>query len=64
MIDWMAALNLYRYAELFRDKGITGRDLMLIDEAALLVSGASWGYHLVGAVVATSFSGGSGVDII
>lgn len=38
VIDWMAALNLYRYAELFRDKKITGRDLIRMNEDSLLVS--------------------------
>lgn len=41
VIDWMAALNLYRYAELFRDKKITGRDLIHMNEDSLLVSKTS-----------------------
>jgi hypothetical protein len=36
-MDWMAALNLYRYAELFRDKGITGRHLTQMEEKMLEV---------------------------
>ena len=38
VVDWMAALNLYRYAELFRDRGVSGRDLLKMDEDKLNVS--------------------------
>ena len=38
VVDWMAALNLYRYAELFRDRGINGKDLLAMDEEKLNVS--------------------------
>lgn len=38
VVDWMAALNLYRYAELFRDRGIGGKDLLKMDEDKLNVS--------------------------
>ena len=38
VIDWMAALHLYRYAELFRENKVTGRDLQTMDEDKLRVS--------------------------
>lgn len=38
VLEWMAAVNLYRYVELFRDKQITGRDLLAMDESMLMVS--------------------------
>ncbi|XP_053394066.1 phosphatidylinositol 3-kinase regulatory subunit alpha-like isoform X1 [Mercenaria mercenaria] len=45
VIDWMAALNLYRYAELFRDKGITGRHLTQMDEKMLMDLGIKDDFH-------------------
>lgn len=38
MVEWMAALNLYRYAELFRSKDIKGVDLLSLDKDKLAVS--------------------------
>ena len=38
MIEWMAALNLYRYSELFKVHNITGTQLMSLDDAKLRVS--------------------------
>ena len=39
VVEWMAALNLYRYAELFRSKDIKGVDLLSLDKEKLAVSG-------------------------
>ena len=36
--EWMAALNLYHYAELFKSKGIKGSDLGTLDKEKLMVS--------------------------
>lgn len=38
VIEWMAALNLYRFAELFREKQVTGEDLKVMDADKLHVS--------------------------
>lgn len=38
VIEWMAALNLYRYAEVFKTHDIKGEDLMALDEEKLKVS--------------------------
>ncbi|KZS00681.1 Uncharacterized protein APZ42_002931, partial [Daphnia magna] len=35
VVEWMAALNLYRYAELFRSKDIKGVDLLSLDKDKL-----------------------------
>ncbi|XP_052832107.1 uncharacterized protein LOC106879157 [Octopus bimaculoides] len=43
--DWMAALNLYRYAELFRDKNINGMELKNIDEEKLMEMGIKDEFH-------------------
>lgn len=45
VIDWMAALNLYRYAELFREKQVTGRDLQTMDENKLHDMGIKDEFH-------------------
>ncbi len=37
VVEWMAALNLYRYAELFRSKDIKGVDLLSLDKDKLAV---------------------------
>jgi hypothetical protein len=37
VVEWMAALNLYRYAELFRSKDIKGVDLLSLDKDKLTV---------------------------
>jgi SAM domain (Sterile alpha motif) len=37
VVEWMAALNLYRYAELFRSKDIKGVDLLSLDKDKLMV---------------------------
>lgn len=38
VVEWMAALNLYRYAELFRTKDVKGVDLLSLDKDKLAVS--------------------------
>ena len=38
VVEWMAALNLYRYAELFRSKDIKGVDLLSLDKDKLAVN--------------------------
>ncbi|KAK7479856.1 hypothetical protein BaRGS_00028936, partial [Batillaria attramentaria] len=45
VIDWMAALNLYRYAELFREKQVTGHDLQTMDEDKLHDMGIKDEFH-------------------
>ncbi|XP_059142945.1 uncharacterized protein LOC131930463, partial [Physella acuta] len=35
VVEWMAAANLYRYVELFREKQVTGRELLGMDEDKL-----------------------------
>lgn len=37
VVEWMAALNLYRYAELFKSKDIKGADLITLDREKLMV---------------------------
>lgn len=37
VVEWMAALNLYRYAEVFKSKDIKGSDLMNLDKEKLMV---------------------------
>ncbi|XP_070196149.1 phosphatidylinositol 3-kinase regulatory subunit alpha-like [Littorina saxatilis] len=43
--DWMAALHLFRYAELFRDNKITGRELQTMDEDKLRDMGIKDEFH-------------------
>lgn len=38
VIEWMAATNLYPYAEVFRCKDIKGSDLVHLDKEKLMVS--------------------------
>lgn len=38
MVEWMAATNLYPYADMFRCKDIKGSDLMHLDKDKLIVS--------------------------
>ena len=38
VVEWMAALNLYRYVELFRSKDIKGVDLLSLDKDKLMVT--------------------------
>ena len=38
VIDLMAALNLYRYAELFREQAMSGKHLQQMNESMLTVS--------------------------
>lgn len=37
VVEWMAALNLYRYADVFKCKDIKGSDLMHLDKDKLMV---------------------------
>lgn len=39
VVEWMAAVNLYRYAEIFRSKDIKGIDLQSLDKEKLLNMG-------------------------
>ena len=43
--EWMSCLNLFRYAQMFRDLGINGIELSKMDENKLKVSkhGTCWG---------------------
>lgn len=38
VVEWMAALNLYRYADVFKSKDIKGSDLPFLDRDKLMVS--------------------------
>lgn len=40
VVEWMAALNLYRYADVFKSKDIKGSDLPFLDRDKLMVSGS------------------------
>ncbi|XP_055949573.1 phosphatidylinositol 3-kinase regulatory subunit alpha-like isoform X4 [Argiope bruennichi] len=45
VVEWMAALNLYRYAELFKSKDIKGSDLMTLDRDKLMSMGVKDEFH-------------------
>ncbi|XP_055885499.1 phosphatidylinositol 3-kinase regulatory subunit alpha-like isoform X4 [Biomphalaria glabrata] len=45
VVEWMAAANLYRYAELFMDRQINGRDLLALDEEKLRDMGIKDDFH-------------------
>ncbi|XP_022236096.1 phosphatidylinositol 3-kinase regulatory subunit alpha-like isoform X2 [Limulus polyphemus] len=45
VVEWMAALNLYHYAELFRFRNIKGSDLFLLDKEKLLSIGVKDEFH-------------------
>lgn len=45
VIDWMAAVHLYRYAEVFRENKTTGRDLLAMDENKLRDMGIKDDFH-------------------
>lgn len=45
VVEWMAALNLYRYAEVFKSKGIHGSDLMNLDKEKLISMGIIDEFH-------------------
>ena len=38
VVEWMAALNLYRYADVFKSKDIKGSDLLSLDREKLMLS--------------------------
>ncbi|XP_054715372.1 phosphatidylinositol 3-kinase regulatory subunit alpha-like [Uloborus diversus] len=45
VVEWMAALNLYRYAELFKSKDIKGCDLITLDREKLMNMGIKDEFH-------------------
>lgn len=45
VIEWMAALNLYRYVELFKAKEIQGQELVMLDEEKLQGMGILDEFH-------------------
>ncbi|XP_013780715.1 phosphatidylinositol 3-kinase regulatory subunit alpha-like isoform X1 [Limulus polyphemus] len=45
VVEWMAALNLYHYAELFKFKNIKGSDLFSLDKEKLLNMGIKDEFH-------------------
>nr|XP_042900263.1 phosphatidylinositol 3-kinase regulatory subunit gamma isoform X2 [Parasteatoda tepidariorum] len=45
VVEWMAALNLFRYAELFKSKDIKGCDLMTLDRDKLMNMGVKDEFH-------------------
>ena len=38
VVEWMAALNLYAYADVFRSKNIRGSELLQLDKDKMMVS--------------------------
>lgn len=45
VVEWMAALNLYRYADVFKCKDIKGSDLVHLDKEKLMVSN-EWNFPI------------------
>ncbi|XP_043256902.1 phosphatidylinositol 3-kinase regulatory subunit alpha isoform X1 [Colletes gigas] len=45
VVEWMAALNLYRYADVFKSKDIKGSDLPYLDRDKLLNMGIKDEFH-------------------
>ncbi|KZC12898.1 Phosphatidylinositol 3-kinase regulatory subunit alpha, partial [Dufourea novaeangliae] len=45
VVEWMAALNLYRYVDVFKSKGIKGSDLQHLDREKLLNMGIKDEFH-------------------
>ncbi|XP_014233043.1 uncharacterized protein LOC106656534 isoform X2 [Trichogramma pretiosum] len=45
VVEWMAALNLYRYADVFKSKDIKGSDLLNLDREKLLNMGIKDEFH-------------------
>ncbi|XP_047101882.1 phosphatidylinositol 3-kinase regulatory subunit alpha [Schistocerca piceifrons] len=45
VVEWMAALNLYRYAGVFKSKDIKGSDLILLDREKLMNMGIKDEFH-------------------
>ena len=41
VIEWMPALNLYRYVEVFKKKQVDGKELITLDEEKLKVRAGS-----------------------
>ncbi|XP_021350181.1 phosphatidylinositol 3-kinase regulatory subunit alpha-like [Mizuhopecten yessoensis] len=52
VVDWMAALNIYRYAQLFRDRNIDGTMLEDMDEEKLKELGIKDNFHKKSIMVA------------
>nr|AKK23736.1 phosphatidylinositol-3-kinase p85 alpha [Nilaparvata lugens] len=46
VVEWMAALNLYRYADVFKSKDIKGSDLLNLDRDKLMNMGIKDEFHL------------------
>ncbi|OXU28354.1 hypothetical protein TSAR_008311 [Trichomalopsis sarcophagae] len=45
VVEWMAALNLYRYADVFKSKDIKGSDLLNLDREKLMNMGIKDEFH-------------------
>ncbi|XP_017888284.1 phosphatidylinositol 3-kinase regulatory subunit alpha isoform X2 [Ceratina calcarata] len=45
VVEWMAALNLYRYADVFKSKDIKGCDLPFLDQDKLMNMGIKDDFH-------------------
>ncbi|GLH08299.1 Phosphatidylinositol-3-kinase p85 alpha [Gryllus bimaculatus] len=45
VVEWMAALNLYRYADVFKSKDIKGSDLLHLDREKLMNMGIKDEFH-------------------
>nr|XP_012215205.1 PREDICTED: uncharacterized protein LOC105667777 isoform X1 [Linepithema humile] len=45
VVEWMSALNLYRYVDVFKSKGITGSDLLHLDQEKLMNMGIKDEFH-------------------
>ncbi|XP_066997352.2 phosphatidylinositol 3-kinase regulatory subunit alpha isoform X2 [Anabrus simplex] len=45
VVEWMAALNLYRYADVFKSKDIKGADLIHLDREKLMNMGIKDEFH-------------------
>ncbi|KAK1136130.1 hypothetical protein K0M31_000697 [Melipona bicolor] len=45
VVEWMAALNLYRYADVFKSKDIKGSDLPFLDRDKLMNMGIKDDFH-------------------
>ncbi|CAH0394038.1 unnamed protein product [Bemisia tabaci] len=52
VVEWMAAVNLYRYADVFRLKDIKGSDLPHLDKEKLMNMGIKEEFHQIAILVA------------
>ena len=48
VLEWMAAINMYRYVELFRVHSISGNALVALDDRQLMVSGITQHHPRIG----------------